>query len=75
MNAGRSCWVVAGTLRGGTIQGTYAKKTGTCRECEFYKRVRTEVGHKFVYSSVLLAKIDTAATGGGELRAQGPATN
>jgi hypothetical protein len=25
-NAGRACWVVSGTLCGGEVQGTYAKK-------------------------------------------------
>ena len=29
MNAGRSCWVVAGTMCGGNLQGTYAQKEKT----------------------------------------------
>jgi hypothetical protein len=39
-NAGRTCWLVAGTLCGGKVQGTSAQKDGNCRECEFYKKVK-----------------------------------
>lgn len=41
-NAGRACWVVAGSLCGGKIQGTYAQKLGNCWLCEFMKTVKTE---------------------------------
>lgn len=41
-NAGRVCWVVAGTLCGGRIQGTFAEKERNCLLCEFYKAVRKE---------------------------------
>lgn len=41
-NAGRACWVVAGSLCGGKIQGTYAKKLLNCWRCEFMNSVRTE---------------------------------
>ncbi len=37
--AGRSCWIVAGTLCGGQVQGTMAKKIGDCRMCDFYIRI------------------------------------
>lgn len=36
---GHECWRVAGTMCGGEVQGSLAKKIATCRECEFYKFV------------------------------------
>ncbi|MDP2279047.1 MAG: hypothetical protein Q8K51_12565 [Nitrospirota bacterium] len=33
---GRICYLVAGTMCGGKVQGTYAQKIGNCRECDFY---------------------------------------
>jgi hypothetical protein len=41
-NAGRACWVVAGSLCGGKVQGTYAKKLLNCWRCEFMNAVRKE---------------------------------
>jgi hypothetical protein len=41
-NAGRACWVVAGSLCGGKIQGTYAKKLLNCWRCEFMHAVKRE---------------------------------
>jgi hypothetical protein len=41
-NAGRACWVVAGSLCGGKIQGTYAQKLSNCWRCDFMKRVKQE---------------------------------
>ncbi len=48
-NAGRACWVIAGSLCGGKIQGTYAAKLNNCWRCEFMNQVKkdedpTEVG-------------------------------
>jgi hypothetical protein len=56
-NAGRSCWVVAGTLCKGEVQGTFAKKFEACEKCEFYEIVRGEEFPKFEFSSVLLNKL------------------
>ncbi len=56
-NAGRACWVVAGTFCGGIVQGTFAKKYDTCEKCEFYRAVKHEETAEFVLSSMLLAKI------------------
>jgi len=56
-NAGRSCWVVAGTLCKGETQGTFAVKFGSCEACEFYLSVREEEFPQFQFSSVLLGKI------------------
>ncbi len=41
-NAGRACWVVAGSLCGGKIQGTYAQKLLNCWRCEFMLSVKQE---------------------------------
>ncbi len=41
-NAGRACWVVAGSLCGGKIQGTYAQKLNNYWRCEFMNRVKQE---------------------------------
>ncbi len=37
--AGRICYLVAGTMCGGKVQGMYALKIDNCRECDFYKAV------------------------------------
>jgi hypothetical protein len=41
-NAGRACWVVAGSLCGGKIQGHYAQKLNNCWRCDFLNRVKQE---------------------------------
>ncbi len=41
-NAGRACWVIAGTMCGGKTQGVFAEKFGRCVMCDFYKMVRSE---------------------------------
>jgi len=57
-NAGRCCWVVAGTLCDGEFQGMFTDKEKSCIECDFYKRVRFEEGYNMIYSSQLLEIID-----------------
>jgi hypothetical protein len=56
-NAGRACWVVAGTLCKGETQGTFAVKFGACESCDFYLSVREEEFPQFQFSSILLNKI------------------
>jgi hypothetical protein len=56
-NAGRACWVVAGTLCKGEVQGIYAKKYGACAKCDFYAKVKAEEYPHFILSAVLLDKI------------------
>jgi len=56
-NAGRACWVVAGTMCGGDVQGTFAKKCPSCIECDFYKMVEQELGHRFLQPKTLLRMI------------------
>ena len=46
-NAGRACWVMAGTLCKGEVQGTFARKIANCSICEFYRLVRKEEGKEF----------------------------
>ena len=54
-NAGRSCWVIAGTFCEGQVQGSFAQKYESCEKCDFYQLVRQEEGLKFKMSSRLLA--------------------
>ena len=41
-NAGRACWVIAGSLCGGKVQGSYAQKLFNCWKCDFMNRVKKE---------------------------------
>ena len=45
---GRFCWAIAGTLCGGEVQGTLAKKTMNCVSCGFYAKVIAEEGMDFI---------------------------
>ncbi|MGC4118539.1 MAG: hypothetical protein QM765_29080 [Myxococcales bacterium] len=56
---GRACWVLAGTLCGGKVQGSFAAKLANCQECEFYKSVRTEemARGSFALTGQLLEKL------------------
>jgi hypothetical protein len=56
-NAGRACWVVAGTMCRGKVQGTYAIKYENCEKCDFYKKVVEEEGKQFQLSMFLLKKL------------------
>jgi len=57
LNAGRACWVVAGSMCGGSIQGTFAQKFHNCHSCDFYKAVRNEEFPKFELSASLIKKL------------------
>jgi hypothetical protein len=54
-NAGRACWVVAGTYCDGRVQGTFARKYRDCKNCDFYQRVKKEEFPNFKLSSTLLS--------------------
>lgn len=56
-NGGRACWVIAGTLCGGKVQGSYAAKLANCMQCEFFKQVAAEQGRAFQRATDILAKI------------------
>ncbi len=45
---GRACWSISGTLCGGEVQGTFAKKMKSCKDCDFYMLVKEEEGDHFV---------------------------
>jgi len=57
-NAGRTCWILAGTLCSGEVQGTFARKYKTCEACDFYIMVREEEFPKFQLSAILLKKLN-----------------
>ena len=56
-NAGRACWVVAGTLCADEVQGTFASKFRACERCEFYKSVQVEEFPRFLLCSSLVARL------------------
>ena len=56
-HAGRACWVVAGTMCGGIVQGTFARKYEACEKCEFYKKVVDEEGKTYLLSMFLLKRL------------------
>jgi len=41
-NAGRACWVVAGSMCSGQVQGSYVQKFDSCKACDFYQLVMKE---------------------------------
>jgi hypothetical protein len=46
-NAGRCCWVVAGTYCGGKVQGTLAAKLLDCMHCDFFTLVVRSEGRQY----------------------------
>ena len=57
LNAGRSCWVVAGSMCGGKRQGSFAQKYENCQKCDFYQAVKQEEGVNLEMSIVLLNRV------------------
>jgi hypothetical protein len=51
---GRACWVVAGSMCGGKVQGSFAQKYGNCVICDFFNEVKKEEGSAFTLSCDLL---------------------
>jgi len=58
ISAGRGCWVVAGTLCGGAVQGTFAQKYKTCGQCDFYEQVKSEEGEDLIPTMTLLKMLE-----------------
>jgi len=56
-NAGRACWVVAGSMCGGKLQGTFAQKYENCLLCDFYQKVKEEEGTRYQLSITLLNRL------------------
>ncbi len=42
INAGRACWLVAGTFCENKVSGTFAEKIDTCRNCDFYQMIQDD---------------------------------
>jgi hypothetical protein len=57
-NAGRACWVVAGTLCSGEVQGVFAQKMSNCKECDFYRLVLQEEGPNYINAINLLSHLN-----------------
>ena len=55
---GRACWVVAGTMCQGDVQGTFAGKLEGCNECGFRQRVVREEYPNAVSTEDLLDLLD-----------------
>lgn len=58
-NGGRACWALAGTLCGGTVQGSYAMKLTNCIQCAFYQQVAAEEGPNHESAKDILSKLTT----------------
>jgi hypothetical protein len=56
-NAGRACWVLAGTFCEGKVQGTFAQKYQNCTQCEFFREVKIEEGSDYKTSLTILKKL------------------
>jgi hypothetical protein len=59
-NGGRTCWMIAGTLCGGKVQGTFSMKYKTCEQCDFYQNTKAEEWPDFKLSVFLLNKLKPA---------------
>ena len=57
-NAGRACWVVAGSFCGGKVQGSFAQKYGNCIKCDFYQALKEEEKEHYELSPTLLSKLN-----------------
>jgi len=60
-NGGRACWLVSGTLCGGEVQGHFAQKLATCKDCDFYKQVHDEEGTACQQESEILLSLSDPA--------------
>jgi hypothetical protein len=56
-NAGRCCWIVAGTLCSGEPSGKYAQKIDSCEKCDFYRYVQKEEAQDFSLVLPLILKL------------------
>ncbi len=52
-NAGRVCWMIAGTFCNGEVQGAHTEKIGNCMKCDFYWLVSDEEGEDFASSKAV----------------------
>lgn len=54
LNAGRACWVVAGTMGECGVQGSFAKEQMNCGKCGFFLKVRLEERENYLNSVQVL---------------------
>jgi hypothetical protein len=57
INSGRACWVVSGTMCDGEIQGTFANKFSSCKQCEVCLLVKEEETPAFKLSATLMSML------------------
>ena len=53
-NAGRACWVMAGTFGNGSAACKFAPGKDTCLECAFFNKVKEEEGENLQRAMRLL---------------------
>jgi hypothetical protein len=56
-NAGRTCWVISGTMCNDKVQGSFDFKFHKCAACDFYQLVKKVEGDGFVSPDMLLKKL------------------
>lgn len=56
-NGGRACWVIAGTLCTGKVQGSFVEKFHGCFNCDFYNLVAQEEKSAFMVAKEIRAKL------------------
>jgi CheY-like chemotaxis protein len=56
-NGGRACWVVAGSMCDGKLQGPARQKFADCRKCSFYRALKKEEGEHYCDSLYLLDRL------------------
>jgi hypothetical protein len=56
--AGRSCWVIAGTMCDGSVQGDFSGKIDGCAKCDFYNYVKEQEGDRLMPTVQLIKKLD-----------------
>lgn len=54
-NAGRVCWAVTGTFCNANVQGSFAIKISSCRQCDFFNLVVNEEGKNLLKINDILA--------------------
>lgn len=57
-NAGRTCWVITGTMCDSTAHGNFVQKMKKCGKCAFYHSVREEEGDEMIPSMLLFRKFE-----------------
>jgi hypothetical protein len=56
-NAGRACWIVAGSLCVGKATGVFVEKIKNCLDCSFYIKVKVEEEANFQHGKDLYSHL------------------